>query len=355
MNDCETRVAILGFGAMGTLMARCLADRVRTRLVAVIDQDPSKIGSEVESELDVPGISGVCVESDLVTALEQTQPHIVLAATTAFAAEALTQLLPMLSRGISVITISQELVYPIGSSVAVAQTIDAACRASGARMTAVGVNPGFAMDLVPLVASAACWQVNSIEVDRSVDFSPYGSDEMAHIGAGLTRAAYELGVVRGDIGHIGLLESASMVASYLAIDLDELVQTNTPLIAQSERRTAAVTVPSGRVCGFTQEVVGTLGGQRRVRFTMRGVLDPRPEEDGFTLGDCATLHGSPDVEIRMMRGPCNFGGMATAAIAVNAIPRVLGAAPGFLLAPQLALPMLSCGRRGEPARTIRRH
>jgi 4-hydroxy-tetrahydrodipicolinate reductase len=351
MSEGETRVAVLGFGAMGALMARCIAGRENLRLVAVVDHDPGKIGN-VSHEVV---ISGVPVEGDLDAALDRAQPHVVLAATTAYAAEAATQLLPILSRGISVITIAQELVYPIGDSVAVAQSLDMAGRASGARITAVGVNPGFAMDLVPLVMSAACWHVRGIAVERKVDFSPYGPDEMAHIGAGLTPEAFRLGVARGDIGHIGLLESASMVAGYLAVDLDELVQTTSPIVARSERRTTTVTVPNGRVCGFTQEVVGTLGGQQRVRFTMCGILNPRPEEDGFTLGDCATLYGSPDVEIRMMRGPCDCGGLATAAIAVNAIPRVLAAAPGFLLAPQLALPMLGSGRRGLPAKTIRRH
>lgn len=335
-----TRVLVCGLGAMGSLMANIILQRRLLQFVAAVDTDPDKVGRDSGLVIGLGRPLGFSVDDDAENAIARSRPDAVLLATTAFAREAAETLQPFIDHGLPVISIVQELVYPIGPNVQVARSLDERAKSTGARLVAVGINPGFMMDLLPIVVSGACASIESITIERNVDFSPYGPDEMRHIGAGMTPEEFVAGVEAGEVGHIGLLESAVAVARCLSLDVDKLVQRKRPLVGRSPRRTAYVDVPHGRVCGFIQDVIGFHGGQERLRMIMRAVIDPRPDEDGFVLGDRIVINGAPPVECVMPVGFSSQGGLGTAAMAVNSIPRLLGMPPGLHLYTDLPIPSL---------------
>jgi 4-hydroxy-tetrahydrodipicolinate reductase len=331
------RVVVYGVGAMGSLMVQLLERKAVARVVGAIDWDPLKAGRDLG---DVAGLgygTGITVSAEATPVLDNAAADVVLIATTAFAAEAQPQIEAAVARGSRVVTIAQELFFPLGDAVERAAAIDRAAKSAGAAVTAVGINPGFIMDVLPIVGSFPCWEVESVAVRRHVDFSPYGPDEMAHIGAGLTAEAFRTGAADGTIGHIGLLETAAMVASCVGIEVDELRQSKEPLLAVREHVTPHVRVAPGRVCGFRQTVSGWQGDRQVLDFRMVGVLDPRPA-DGIELGDHARLTGTPSVDIAVREEISQRGGLGTAAVAVNTIPLILAAAPGFHTIDTLTLP-----------------
>ncbi|MBY2918490.1 hypothetical protein HF206_30980 [Rhizobium leguminosarum] len=339
------RVLQYGVGAMGGLMLRLLAKRGDVSIVGAIDRDPSKIGRDLGELLQEPALSGLKVSSPEM--IDQMDADVALHATTAFAAEAFPVVASLAARGINVVTITQELFFPLGSNIDVAEDINRQAKAGGARVTAVGINPGFIMDLLPISASSPCWEIDRVDGRRVVDFSPYGPDEMRHIGAGLTESEFVLGARDGTIGHIGLLETAGMVAVSMGLNVDELQQTKSAIITSRPRRTSFIEIQPGRVCGFRQTVTGFSKGDEKLRFEMVAFLDP--DDGDEPLGDRVRITGSPAVDLVVKEQISQLGGLGTAAVAVNTIPRLLDVAPGFHTSQQLRTPSIWAKSENRPA------
>lgn len=335
----SVRVALAGFGEMGREALRALEPRADAEVVAVYDINPCLVGRPLGEF--VPGCRWPAVVVEHPEQAGRPPADVAVHATTAFAAEAQPQLEDLLRCGLDVVTICQELVFPIAERVAIAERIDAIARAAGKTVVAAGVNPGWVLDVLPIAASLGCVDVRRVACRRVVDFSPYGADEMAHIGAGLTEREFRAGVEAGGIGHIGLLESAAMVAASIDLEVDQWAQTKEPLLATRTHVTKVTRVLSGRVRGFVQRVVGLAGGEEVLDFEMRGLLDPG--DDDPALGDQIRVDGRPEVDLRIRSALAQRGGEGTAGVATNLIGPVLAAAPG--LVPLRRLPLARSRRR----------
>ena len=340
----KIRVIQYGVGAMGSNMIKLLHSKPYVQIVGAIDHDEAKIGRDLG---EVAGLSqrlNVSVRFPPEKVLDSIKADIVLHATTAFIDDAFPQIMTVLERKMNLVSITQELFFPIGENTKKAGELDIKAKKMGASLTSAGINPGFVMDIVPIVCSLPCWEIKKIFVRRIIDFSPYGPDEMRHIGAGLSASEFRKGVREGTIGHIGLLEASAMVAHCLGLPIDELRQTKEPVITQYRRESEFVTIPKGRVCGFKQEVVGLQGKDERLMFSMTGIVSPDSEEDGVQLGDYTRIEGTPSVDITIKEEISQKGGLGTAGVAVNMIPRVLEAPPGFHTMNTLILPHLWAGQ-----------
>jgi hypothetical protein len=337
------RVVQYGVGAMGSNMVRLLQDKPQARLVAAIDHDPKKIGRDVG---DVAGLArslGIVVRHPQDEALERVEADVVLLAITAFAKEAFPLILGFVTRACNVVTIAQEFFFPVGDeNRRMAREIDAAATGAGVTVVSVGINPGFAMDVVPIVCSLPCWSIDDVFVRRVVDFSPYGPDEMRHIGVGLAPEEFDRGVRDGTVGHIGLLETAAMVAHCLGLPVDHLQQTKRPLVTDHARQTEFASIAPDRVYGFKQQVVGLDGTRQLLDFEMTAFVAPDAGERE-QLGDYTRINGTPSVDVRIKEEIAQRGGLGTAGAAVNAIAKVLEAAPGFRTLNELTMPHIWTG------------
>ena len=328
------RVLQYGVGAMGSLMVQLLTTRHDVSIVGGIDIDPAKVHRELGDVANVGRRLGINVEEP--DALRKIAADVALHATTAYAEEAYPIITSLIDQGMNVITIAQELFFPLGENIKIAAELDRQAKRAGVRVTAAGINPGFILDVLPIACSMPCWSVEGVSGRRVVDFSPYGPDEMRHIGAGLTAQEFAEGARDGKIGHIGLLESAAMIAHSVGLDVDELQQTKSPMISQRARKTAFASVPAGRVCGFRQSVRGTASGRERISLEMIGILAPGP--DDIELGDYFRIIGTPNVNVSTKEEISQKGGLGTAAVAVNTIPRLLQTSAVFLSSNQLLMP-----------------
>ncbi|MBN1225155.1 MAG: hypothetical protein JXB23_18035 [Candidatus Aminicenantes bacterium] len=325
----EIKVIVYGIGAMGSNVVRLLQTKPQVKIVGAIDHDPGKIGQDVGGVSGLEKNLGVDVRYPPEKTLDAVKADLVIHTTTAFLDEAFDQITNILERGMNVLTICQELFFPIGKNIPKAGVLDRIAKEKKLRITAVGVNPGFVMDLVPILCSLPCWQVENVFVRRIVDFSPYGPDEMRHIGANLTRERFLQGVLEGYIGHIGLLETTAMVAHCLGFAIDELKQTKEPLITRVSRESSFIRIEAGHVCGFKQNVSGLISGRQVLDFRMVGIVSPDKDEDGMETGDYTRISGTPNVDITIKEEIAQKGGLGTAGVAVNMIPKLLGAGPGF--------------------------
>jgi len=149
----KIRVIQYGIGAMGSNMVRLLAGKECVSLVGAIDIDEAKIGCDAGRLAGLGRDLGITVQFPPEEVLDRVQADVVLHATTAFMKDAYPLVTKVLERGMNVVTIAQELFFPLGENAHIAKDIDALAKEKGVSITAVGINPGFILDFVPIVGS----------------------------------------------------------------------------------------------------------------------------------------------------------------------------------------------------------
>ena len=324
----RARVVIQGFGSMGREAVAALAHRSDAEIVAVFDTDRALVGRRLAEIVPGSRWPGVVVQDPTEEAIGRAAGDVALHATTAFAEEAVPQLAILLAADLDVVTLCQELVHPLPERAELAAVLDAIARRCGKSVAAGGVNPGWVLDLLAIAASLGCYDIRTVACQRIVDFSPYGPDEMAHIGAGLTEQQFQAGVRAGELGHVGLLESAHMVAEALGLTPESWTQTKAPLVSERPCATSFVTVEPGHVRGFRQRVQGRIADAVIVDFEMVGLLDPDGDDPG--LGDSITIKAQPNVHLKVAGEIAQRGGIGTAGVATNLLGPVMAAQPGFI-------------------------
>jgi 4-hydroxy-tetrahydrodipicolinate reductase len=232
-----------------------------------------------------------------------------------------TELLELLEGGSHVVSTCEELAFPLDPDVR--ESLQKAARAANVTLLGTGVNPGFVMDKLPLTLTAVCQEVKSVTVHRVVNASLRREPLQRKVGAGQTRAEFDQNVAAGKIKHMGLRESLMMIANGLNVELDVVSEeVIAPVVAVQTIKTDYFEVAPGQVAGVHQ----TISGEQR--NGMRIALDIKMYVGAENAGDRVEIEGTPSISMFIAGGV--HGDRATAAMVVNAIPRVIPARPGVL-------------------------
>jgi 4-hydroxy-tetrahydrodipicolinate reductase len=231
------------------------------------------------------------------------------------------QLIQIAEAGAHVVSTCEELSYPWTAQPQIAAELDAAARRAGVTLLGTGVNPGYAMDALPLMLTAPCAAVHSVRVLRVVDAARRRGPLQRKVGAGLTLAEFEARVREGSVRHVGLPESLHMLATRLGWRLDRMDDTIAAVIAEAPIKTDYVHVEAGQVAGVRQVGRGFMGDREVLNLELRmyvGANDPQ---------DTVDIDGDPPVRMTIAGGL--HGDVATAAIVINGAASVMRAAPGL--------------------------
>jgi hypothetical protein len=300
------RVVQYGLGAIGLGIVRILLERPDVELVGAVDIAPEKAGRDLGELLDGSPI-GLVVTTDPTVAEDA---DVVLHATQSHLGQVAPQILRCVEGRANVISTCEELVYPWFHHAEEARRLDAAARAHGVTVTGVGINPGFAMDLLPVVLTAACRTVRTIRAERRVDLSQRRGALRQKAGVGLTEAEFWSGIEAGVLGHVGLVESVALIGAAVGWPLEVIADRVEPVFG--ERR--------DEVAGVHQVAYGLVDAQERIRLELTMAI-------GVASLDRISIEGDPSFRVEIPGGL--HGDIATCAIATNAIPFVYSAPPGL--------------------------
>jgi 4-hydroxy-tetrahydrodipicolinate reductase len=329
------RVVLLGTGQMGTAVARILSAKAGLEIVGVIAHRVERSGVDAGELLGLGRRLGVAVSTDLHAVLRAGRADVVVQATCSRVADAWEDLVTCIEHGVDVVSIAEELAEPSAGSPERAAELDRLARAGGVTVLGTGVNPGFVLDLLVIALTGVCAHVESITATRVNDLSPYGPSVLRTQGVGLSPEAFAAGLADGSVvGHFGFPESIAMIAKALGWDIERVEQSREPIIATVRRATPFVVVEPGMVAGCRHTAVAYRDGSPVI--TLVHPQQVCPEVEGLATGDTIEIHGIPDV--CLSGSPEIPGGTATAALAVNMIPRVLIAAPGLVTMADLPVP-----------------
>lgn len=320
------RVLQWGLGAMGSGMARLILEKPGLQIVAAVDGRPDYVGKDLGEVLGSGKQLGVTVTNHPADVLKKENVDIVVIATTSWTKEQMPDLVKIISAGINCISIAEEMSDPDAQSPELAAEIDALAKKHGVAVLGTGVNPGYVLDLLVVMLSGGCHNVERIEASRVNDLSPYGPTVMRTQGVGTTPEAFRAGVADGSIvGHVGFPESIHMISAALGLGVDRIEQTREPIISKVYRETPHVKVEPGMVAGCAHIGIGFHGDKEVIRLVHPQQIHPQLENQD--TGDYINIYGKP--EIHMAIKPEIAGGIATMGIAVNMIPHVVAATPGL--------------------------
>ncbi len=331
MSD-KIRVVQYGMGPIGQGIAQLVLEKAGLDLVGAIDIDPNLQGRDVGEVLGGGSHVGVRISADAAGTLAEVQPDVVLHATVSSLARAAPQLRQAMESGADVISTCEELAYPYHRHPELSGELDRLARQHKVTLLGTGINPGFVMDKLAVTLMAACREVERVRVRRVVNAALRREPLQRKVGAGLTREEFNRLVTEGKIRHVGLPESAAMIAHAMGLKPSEITETIDPVMADREITTQFLTVEPGQVAGVEQIARVMVDGEEKVTLELRmyvGAEDPVDE---------VHIEGEPLIHMAIAGGV--HGDLATAAVVVNAIPAVLQARPGLIT--MLDLPIGYC-------------
>jgi 4-hydroxy-tetrahydrodipicolinate reductase len=165
----KIKIAQFGLGPIGLETLKHAATKPWAEIVGGVDIDPEKIGKDLGSLTGVKGLRRCRVWGSLDELLAHARPEVIFHTSVSRFKDAFSQIEPMASRGISVVSSCEELLFPALREPGLAAKLDRVCRKAGARVVGTGVNPGFVMDVLPVCLTGVSRTVRAVRVQRVVN------------------------------------------------------------------------------------------------------------------------------------------------------------------------------------------
>lgn len=328
MKNENVRIAIWGFGAMGSGMAKMLLTKKGVDIVGVCDMHPDRVGKDFH---DVVGVDRgdrkeVIISPKIEDVVFEGSCDLCLCATDSFTEKAFPRLKYVLEQKVNVISTAEQMAYPKAQNPDLAAKLDEIAKANGVSILGTGINPGLIMDLLVVVLTGCMTDVEHIESKRVNSLSPFGPAVMEEQGVGITVDEFNAGCEDGSLaGHVGFHESVGMIGEAIGWDVEKFEQQMKPIVTTVDRTSPYGFAAAGNVAGVNMTGQGYVDGE--VKIDMIHPQQIEPEMEGTFTGDYVTIKGTPEVSASIK--PEVEGGLGTIAMCVNMIPQVLNADPGL--------------------------
>ncbi|MFT4997769.1 MAG: hypothetical protein ACJA0M_001182 [Chitinophagales bacterium] len=351
----KKRVAVWGTGNVGRPAIRAVVANKHLELAAVIVANPKKVGLDA-GEIASIANTGIKATDDWQQVLSQNIDAVVYTATADTRPEAAyTELFACLNAGINVVSTSfYPFLYPKSAPQELMDMANASCTKGNSSLFVSGIDPGWAMDIIPIILSGMSADISEIRCQEVFNYALYDQPDVVRnvIGFGLTME--QLPPMLQEFSLKMVWEPmVRMIGDGLDNPVDEV-------ITQVERRPLEQTI---QVAGMGQFDKGTQGAFRfEVKGMVNGVaryvvehitrIDNRCAPDWPYPGEGHGCHqlkitGSPCLNVSMHAedpnepGPAGGGNATAANRVVNAITAVCDAEAGVVT--PLDLPLISGG------------
>ena len=257
------RVVVWGPGNVGAPALRTVVAHPELELSGVIVHSKEKEGCDAGELVGLPPL-GIRATRDPSAALAGADALFYGVNQDFRPREAADEITAALEQGVSVVTAgTYGLLHPASADPALRERFEQACRIGGSAFLASGIDPGFALDLLPLALSGVSEEIREIRIIENFNYATYKVPEEVRkilgFGAALDPPPPML---RPGVPSLVWGGSIRALAEALDIPLEEIreVRELHPL----ERDT---NLPTGRLAA------GTLGA---FRFEVQGISGGRP-------------------------------------------------------------------------------
>lgn len=346
------RILVWGTGNVGRPALRAVAAHPELELAGVVVANPAKVGRDA-GELCGIGPLGVRASDDVAALLARRDLDAVVYAATADTRpkEAFDDLLACLRSGANVVsTAFYPFLYPKTAPAAQREAVEDACRRGRSSLFVSGIDPGWALDVLPLLLSRAVAGLREVRCQEIFDYALYDQPDVVR---NLVGFGSQLDVTPPMLHELALRTVWEPMVRLLGDGLGRPIEA---VETEVERRPLERAIELPRMGRFEA------GSQGAFRFEVRGLCGGRPvcvvEHVTRIDGRCAPdwpyppegrgchrviLRGIPDLHVTVHgsdaieTGPAGGGNASAAARIVNALPAVCDAPPGILTALDLPL------------------
>jgi 4-hydroxy-tetrahydrodipicolinate reductase len=292
-------VIIYGFGAIGRLIAECCVKR-GINIVAAIDINPELWGKLRDFGID----SDAEINKEL-----KSRGEIAFVSTGSFLDSVYPQIVNCLERGFDVISTCETLSFPELKYPELAKKLDSFAKEKGKTVLGAGINPGFLLDVLPVILSATSAEIEMIKAVRSVDPLKRRESFQKKIGIGLKKVEAERMLKEGKIsGHVGYAESVALICQAMGFKADKILE-GQEIVFRDET-----------VLGIRGWGAAMKDDREKVRVEFHSIARAEEYEEIKILGDNEITWKSTGTQ----------GDLGTAAIIVNLAESVLNARPGLV-------------------------
>ena len=335
----NVKVIIWGLGSMGGGMADMLLKKKGVDIVGAVGRGP-KIGKSMYDYIKTPRGDRPDVIIMAPEDIKEKSADVLLCCTDSFTKKTFPRLKLVLEKKINVISCAEEMAHPKVQSPEEAKQLDEIAKANGVSIVGSGINPGLIMDLLVVVMTGCCEEVEHITSRRVNSLSPFGPAVMDEQGIGISKEEFEDGVKTGKLsGHVGFPESIHMIADAIGWKVDKVEQSMEPIMTDVERKAPYKTAKPGQTAGCAMKGFGYVDG--KIKIEMDHPQQIEPEQVGVQTGDYVIIKGTPN--INMINSPEVPGGIGTIAMCVNLIPHIINARPGLHTMIDLPVPRAIMG------------
>ncbi|MEM0220148.1 MAG: dihydrodipicolinate reductase [Thermoproteota archaeon] len=334
------RIAVYGLGSIGMLIAKNVIQRNELQLVAAFEIDPSKVGKDLGELLGLDEKLNLVVsnESNATEVLKKNDVDVVLHSTSPYLDKIYPQIVKSIEAGTDLISTSETLVNPWYRYPKLASEIDKRARERNVSILGAGINPGFIFDALPIFMTLVCTKVNSIKVVRSLDAAKRRYSFQKKYGLSLRIEEFKQKMERGEItAHVGYAESVDLIASALGVKLTKIVEDQEPIVAKEHMKTQYFDIAPGRISGVHGYGIGYNERKEFIKVELFAEVGREEFEE-------IAIEGAPTVK---WKSSGTAGDIATAAVVVNLIPKVLEAKSGLLKITDILLPSAFLGLKRD--------
>ena len=338
------RVVVWGTGNVGRPAIRAVAAHADLELVGVIVSNPDKVGVDA-GELAGIGPVGVAATADTSIATADGVDAVVYAVNADFRpAECAAEVEACLRAGKNVVsTAFYPLLHPASAPKEFTDYLGAACTAGDSSVFVSGIDPGWALDILPLLLTGVCADITEIRAQEVFNYQLYDQPDAVRNLIGFGRPLDETPPMLLDFSlQMVWAPMIRLVADGLGLELEE-IRTHV------ERRPLERTIDVPGMGVFEE------GMQGAFRFEVQGIVDGRPlivmEHITRIDDECApdwqrpdhgqgvhrvVIEGRPHLEVTIHgtetgeKGAAGGGNATAANRIVNAIPAVCAAPAGLI-------------------------
>lgn len=309
---------VVGLGGLGRLVASLALQHPELQLIGAADDEHA---GELLSDL-IPGAPKVPISPTGANAYRRTRGGVAFLCIGSDLEEVAVEIEHAVRAGMHVVSSCEELANAAFVDPELADLLERSARRNGVGVLGTGVNPGFVFDRLPATLGAVVGPVQRVEGRRVIDVARRRESLQARVGLGMSPEEFEGAVEAGAVGHVGLSESAALLADGLGLEVDEVEESIDPLFADEPLHLGDLAIEAGQVRGVRQEALAFDEGRQVIHLALEiglGLQEPH---------DFIRIEADPPVELRIPGGL--EGDRAAAWSMLHAAPRVAAAEPGLL-------------------------
>ncbi len=323
-------IIIIGVGEIAKKLLEGARYKKNIKIKGAVDIDENKKGKTITEVTGITGYENIVIEKDIEKVIKKDEDYIIIHLTRSHIPDIKEDLLKVIEYGFPIITTSEEMTDPYLKYPEIAEEIDKKCKEKNVTLLPTGINPGFLMDFLPVFFSSVFRKIEKIEVIRINNASKRRYPLQKKIGSGLSREEFYEKWKKGEMGHVGLAESGSIIAKTLGLRIKELEETCDPKIAKENIKTEFFDVKPGECCGILHRVNIKTEENIEINLFLEMSLDAENTRDEVTV------IGEPPLSIRIEGS--TPGDEATANVVLNWVNKVKRLPAGLITIDKLPIP-----------------